>query len=126
MLFDPAPGVLSLDALHGEEYAKAQQEVYEQARKGPYGSPGMLMGPVSYASIVSQEELKSTISGIRANSLAKTKFEKAQEEAQRASLTLLCTANALLPAHYRTAVGFNFRQPPDILHPLPARHKRRE
>lgn len=48
MLFDPAPGVLSPDALHGEEYAKAQQEVYEQTRKGPYGSPGMLMGLVSY------------------------------------------------------------------------------
>lgn len=80
MLFDPAPGVLSPDALHGEEYAKAQQEVYEQTRKGPYGSPGMLMGLVSYASIISQEELKSTISDIRANSLAKTRFEKAQEE----------------------------------------------
>lgn len=110
MLFDLAPGVLSLNALHGEEYAKAQQEVYEQTRKGSYESPGMLIGFVSYASIVSQEELKSTIFDIRANSLAKTNFEKAQEEVQRASLTLLCAANALLPAHYRTAVGSNFRQ----------------
>jgi hypothetical protein len=76
-------GVL-FDLAHGEEYAKAQQEVYEQTRKGSYGSPGMLMGFVSYASIVSQEELKSTISDIRANSLAKTNFEKAQEEVQRA------------------------------------------
>lgn len=126
MLFNLVPDVLPLDALHGEEYAKAQQEVYEQTRKGSYGSPGMLIGFVSYASIVSQEELKSTISDIRANSLAKTNFEKTQEEVQRASLTLLCAANALLPAHYRIAVGSNFRQSSDILHPLPARHERRE
>lgn len=80
MLFDLADGVLSLDALQGEEYAKAQQEVYEKTRKGPYGSPGMLMGFVSYASLVGEEEVKKTIQEIQRNSLAKTNFEKAQEK----------------------------------------------
>lgn len=80
MLFDLAPGVMSMDALHGEEYRKQQQEIYENTQNGLYGSPGMLMGFVSYASIVSKEELDSTVAEIRKNSLAKTKFEKAQEE----------------------------------------------
>lgn len=70
----------SLDALHGVEYQKAQQEIYEKTNKGPYGSPGMGMGFVSYASIVSPEELEKTIAQIEKTSLAKTPFEKAQEK----------------------------------------------
>ncbi|KAK5161562.1 hypothetical protein LTR16_012300, partial [Cryomyces antarcticus] len=69
-----------MDELHNEEYAKAQQEVYDKEKKGPYGSPGMLMGFVSYASVASPEELESTVKEIKENSLAKTKFEKAQEQ----------------------------------------------
>ncbi|KAL2357319.1 aryl-alcohol dehydrogenase [Cryomyces antarcticus] len=80
MLYNLAPGVLSMDELHNEEYAKAQQEVYDKEKKGPYGSPGMLMGFVSYASVASPEELESTVKEIKENSLAKTKFEKAQEQ----------------------------------------------
>jgi choline dehydrogenase-like flavoprotein len=80
MLFDLKDGVLSLDALHGEEYAKAQQEIYEKTKKGPYGSPGMLMGFVSYASITEKDELERTIKEIEEKSMAKTKFEKAQEK----------------------------------------------
>ncbi|KAK5105992.1 hypothetical protein LTS08_000108 [Lithohypha guttulata] len=80
LLFDLKPGIDSLDALHGEEYMKAQQDVYEKTRKGPYGSPGMMMGFVSYASIVSPEELDSTLAEIKKSSLAKTPFEKAQEK----------------------------------------------
>lgn len=79
LLYDLAPGVESMDALHGEEYAKQQQEVYEKTQKGPYGSPGMCMGFVSYASVVTLEELEATIAEIKKNSLAETKFEKAQE-----------------------------------------------
>lgn len=41
MLYDLADGVVSMDALHGVDYAKAQQEIYEKTNKGPYGSPGM-------------------------------------------------------------------------------------
>ncbi|KAF2184657.1 GMC oxidoreductase [Zopfia rhizophila CBS 207.26] len=44
MLFDLKDGVLSMDQLQNEEYAKAQHEIYEKAKKGPYGNPGMLMG----------------------------------------------------------------------------------
>ena len=81
MLYDLKDGVLSMDALHGEDYAKAQQELYEKEGKGIYGSPGMLMGFVSYASIVDKEELESTVKEIKSNSLAKTDFEKKQEQA---------------------------------------------
>lgn len=80
MLYDLADGVNSMDALHGVEYAKAQEEIYRQTNKGPYGSPGMLMGFVSYASLVDQETLDSTIDEVRQHSLANTGFEKAQEE----------------------------------------------
>lgn len=80
LLFDLDPGITSLDALHGEEYMLAQQKLYEETQKGPYGSPGMMMGFVSYASIVSPDELEDTISEIQQKSLAKTPFEKAQEK----------------------------------------------
>lgn len=83
MLFDLADGVISLDQLHNEEYAKEQQEIYDQTQMGPYGSPGMLMGFVSYSSVVEKNELDETIAEIKKNSLAKTPFEKAQEEVQR-------------------------------------------
>lgn len=72
--------MISLDALHGEEYAKAQQELYEETNKGPYGSPGMLMGFVSYASLVSDSQLDATITDIRNKSLARTDFEKRQQD----------------------------------------------
>lgn len=80
VLYDLADGVISLDALHGEEYAKAQQEIYEKTNKGPYGSPGMLMGFVSYASLVSESQLDATVSEIRDKSLARTDFERRQQE----------------------------------------------
>lgn len=80
LLFDLKPGIDSLDALHGKEYMEAQQELYKTSNKGPYASPGMTMGFVSFASIVSPEELESTISEIQRTSLAKTPFEKAQEQ----------------------------------------------
>lgn len=80
LLFDLKPGITSLDALHGEEYMKAQQAIYEKNNSGPYGSPGMGMGFVSYASIVSKDELENTLSEIQRTSLAKTPFEKAQEK----------------------------------------------
>jgi choline dehydrogenase-like flavoprotein len=79
MLFDLKEGVLSLDALHGEDYAKAQQEIYDTTGKGPYGSPGMLMGFVSYGALVGAEGVKKTMKEIEGNSVAKTEFEKRQE-----------------------------------------------
>jgi choline dehydrogenase-like flavoprotein len=51
MVFECAPEVLSLDALHGDEYGQEQQMIYEKEHTGPFGSPGMLMGFVSYASL---------------------------------------------------------------------------
>lgn len=80
MLYDLADGLTSLDSLHGAEYAKAQEEVYLKTNNGPYGSPGMLMGFVSYASLVDQETLDQTIQEVRKHSSATTEFEKAQED----------------------------------------------
>lgn len=80
LLYDLKPGVPSLDAMHGADFAKLQQEVYEKSNNGVLGSPGMLMGFVSYASLVSPEQLEETIKEIKQNSLAKTDFEKAQEK----------------------------------------------
>ncbi|KAK5135767.1 hypothetical protein LTR08_004753 [Meristemomyces frigidus] len=80
MVYDLKEGLQSLDSLHGAEYQKAQDDIYQKTGKGPYGSPGMLMGFVSYASLVSKEVLDQTISEVRANSLAKTDFEKRQED----------------------------------------------
>lgn len=80
LLFDLKPGVTSLDAFHDEAFAKAQQEIYDNTHIGPLGSPGMLMGFVSYAQVASKEELDSTIAAIKSASLAKTDFEKAQEK----------------------------------------------
>ncbi|EME81122.1 Non-catalytic module family CDH [Pseudocercospora fijiensis CIRAD86] len=80
MLYDLKDGINSLDALHGEEYQAAMQEMYNKTNNGPLGSPGMLMGFVSYASLVDQHTLNQTIADIRQNSLAKTDFEKRQED----------------------------------------------
>jgi choline dehydrogenase-like flavoprotein len=94
LLYDLAPGIQSMDALHGEEFAKMQQDVYENEAKGPYANPGMCMGFVSYASVATPEELEATIADIKKNSLAQTKFEKAQEAV---SASRLPTSDS--PAH---------------------------
>lgn len=80
MLFDLKEGVKSMDALHGEDYAKVQQDIYDKTHDGPYGSPGMLMGFVSYASLVSKSQVEQTVNEIQEKSLAKTTFEKVQEK----------------------------------------------
>ena len=80
MLYDLADGVKSLDAMHGDAYAKAATQMYEKDQNGPLGSPGMLMGFVSYASLVGKEKLDETINEIREKSHAKTDFEKKQEQ----------------------------------------------
>ncbi|KIW72222.1 hypothetical protein PV04_00432 [Phialophora macrospora] len=80
LVFDLKPGIDSMDALHGEEFNKIQQDVYQKTQKGPYANPGMMMGFVSYASVASPEELEATIKEIKQKSLAKTDFEKAQEK----------------------------------------------
>lgn len=80
MLYDLADGVTSMDSMHEEAYQKVQQELYDKTQNGVLGSPGMLMGFVSYASLVDKETLDKTISEIRKNSLAQTDFEKRQED----------------------------------------------
>lgn len=82
MMWDLKEGITGFDSLHGKEFAKIHQEIYEKTGGGMYSSPGMLMGFVSYASIVSKEVLEETIAEMRANSLAETDFEKAQEDVQ--------------------------------------------
>ena len=87
LLFDLKPGVASLDDLHGADFAKASQELYDKTHQGPFGSPGMMMGFVSYANLVGKEKLQETIKEIAEHSQAKTKFEKAQEKVITDQLT---------------------------------------
>lgn len=120
MVYDLAPGTQSLDSLHGEEYQKAQEEIYRTTNKGPYGSPGMLMGFVSYASLVDKETLDETIADIRKNSLAKTDFEKRQEDVivrqlsdpTFANIQTFCIGCQLDVSHGEDQVQF-FSAPPE-------------
>ncbi|KAF2234218.1 GMC oxidoreductase [Viridothelium virens] len=120
MLFECADGILSMDALHGAEYQAAQQKMYDETQKGPYGSPGMCMGFVSYASIVSPEEHKEILSSIRENSLAKTPFEKKEEQGivdqlsdpTFANLQAFCIPCQLDTSSGGDQVGF-FSKPPE-------------
>jgi choline dehydrogenase-like flavoprotein len=80
LLYDLKPGIESMDALRTEAFQKAQQEAYDKEQRGVYASPGMMMGFVSYASVATPEEIKSTVAAIQKNSLAKTKFEKSHEK----------------------------------------------
>lgn len=83
ILFDLKPGIESMDALHDEVFLTSQQEVYEKTLGGLFSSPGMAMGFVSYAQTVTTEELEATIKEIKEKSLAKTEFERAQEQVSR-------------------------------------------
>jgi len=80
MIYECSSEHISLDHLSNDEYGAAQRAIYEKDKIGPYGSPGMCMGFVSYASLVSVSELEETIALVRANSTASTAFEKAQEQ----------------------------------------------
>ena len=108
-------GLQNLDSLHGEKYQKAMEEQYNKTGDGPYGSPGMLMGFVSYASLVSKEVLDQTISEIRKNSLANTDFEKRQEEVIVKQLSDPTFANIqtfceyLEPSHSCDLTGSRYR-----------------
>ncbi|KAL2403043.1 Dehydrogenase citC [Exophiala dermatitidis] len=108
LLFDLKPGIDSMDALRDEQFMKMQQEVYQKTQKGPYASPGMMMGFVSYASLVSPEELEATIREIEAKSLAKTDFEKAQEKVivdQLRDLTFANLQTFCIPCRLDVAKG---------------------
>ena len=48
----------------------------------------MMMGFVSYASLVSPEELETTIKEIQDKSLARTDFEKAQEKVRVVTISV--------------------------------------
>lgn len=108
MIFECASEILSLDALHGDEYGQKQQIIYEKEKKGPFGSPGMLMGFVSYASLVSNEELNSTVTEVKKNSLARTPFQKAQEQLiidQLSDPTFANLQTFLIPANMDMTAG---------------------
>lgn len=87
MVYECSSEHISLDHLSNDEYGAAQRALYEKDKTGPYGSPGMCMGFVSYASLVSPSELHATLALVRANSQARTAFEKAQEEVLLAQLS---------------------------------------
>lgn len=80
LLFNLKDGVTSLDSLRDVPVAEAQKEVYQKTGTGPYGSPGMLMGFASYSSLVTPEEMASTLKYAQEKSLASTEFERRQEK----------------------------------------------
>lgn len=80
LVYDLIEGIGSMDSLHDESFAEEQRQIYAQGRGGMYANPGMLMGFISYASLVSPEELEATVARITKSSVAETDFEKAQEE----------------------------------------------
>ncbi|KAI4741863.1 alcohol oxidase [Aureobasidium sp. EXF-12298] len=120
MLYDLKDGLKSLDSLHNSEYQKAMEKVYQETGDGPYGSPGMLMGFASYASLVSKEVLVDTIAEIRKNSLAETDFEKRQEETiiaqlsdpKFANIQTFCIGAQLDVSKGESQIGF-FSAPPE-------------
>ncbi|WPH01193.1 alcohol oxidase [Acrodontium crateriforme] len=120
ILYDLKDGTRSLDSLQNPEYAKAQDEIYQKTRTGPYGSPGMLMGFVSYASLVDKEKLDSTIAEIRKTSQAKTNLEKTQEETiieqlsdpTSANIQTFCIGASLDVSHGEDQTKF-FQPPPN-------------
>jgi choline dehydrogenase-like flavoprotein len=120
MVYDLADGLTSLDSLHNPEYAKAQEEIYNKTGKGPYGSPGMLMGFVSYASLVDKETLDQTIREVREHSDAKTDFEKKQEDLlvkqladpTFANIQTFCIGAQLDVSHGESQINF-FAAPPE-------------
>ncbi|KAK7193436.1 alcohol oxidase [Paraphaeosphaeria sporulosa] len=120
MLFDLKDGIKSMDSLHGKDYAKAQLDIYEKTHNGPYGSPGMLMGFVSYASIVNDYQLQETLKEVEKKSHAKTKFEKAQERViveQLADPTFANLQTFCIPCQLDVSAGHSqiefFSAPPD-------------
>ena len=114
ILFDLKPGVESMDALHGEEFQKAQQEIYKSTQKGMYGSPGMMMGFVSYSSVASPQKVKETVAEISKNSLAKTDFEKRQQKV-KAPNRIFCIDTKRHSGDRRPTHRSNLRQPTNIL-----------
>jgi hypothetical protein len=52
MIYECGENHFSLDQLSNDSYGAAQKELYENSNTGPYGSPGMCMGFISYASLV--------------------------------------------------------------------------
>ncbi|KAI9662535.1 MAG: hypothetical protein M1821_008702 [Bathelium mastoideum] len=120
MLFDCADGVVSMDAIHGAEFQAAQQKIYDETQRGPYGSPGMCMGFASLSSIITPEELDNILSSVEKNSHAKTPFEKKQEQGivnqlsdpTFANLQTFCIPCQLDTSSGSDQVGF-FSKPPD-------------
>ena len=56
-----APWYFSMDAMADNGFVQQQMELYMKDQSGPFASPPSLMGFLSYASIVSKEELQSTL-----------------------------------------------------------------
>lgn len=79
LLFDMKDGVTSLD-LQDSAVAEAQKQIYMKTGTGPYGSPGMLMGFMSYASLSTPGEVVATRTKAQEESQATTPFGRRQEK----------------------------------------------
>ena len=78
-----APGHFSMDAMADAGFVQQQMELYMKDQSGPFASPSSLMGFLSYASIVSKEELWSTLATISPNELSPSGVENVQRALHR-------------------------------------------
>lgn len=62
-----APGHFSMDAMADSGFVQQQMELYKKNQSGPFDSPPSLIGFLSYASIISKEELQSTLATVSAD-----------------------------------------------------------
>jgi choline dehydrogenase-like flavoprotein len=63
-----------------QDSAEAHKQTYMESGTGPYGSPGMLMGFVSYSSVGTPAEVAATVVQARDESQAATPFERKREQ----------------------------------------------
>jgi choline dehydrogenase-like flavoprotein len=107
LTFELAPGGFSVDAFAIPEVVQQFMELYMKTGTGPLANPPSGMGYLSYAALVSPEELQATLEGVKSNDV-ETPLNDAQQ--RRAIEKLQDTKAAALqllfvPAHINTEKG---------------------
>jgi choline dehydrogenase-like flavoprotein len=78
-----APGHFSMDAMADRGFVQQQMELYMKDHSGPFASPPSLMGFLSYATLVSKEELRSTLATVSLDGHSASGNEQAQRTLQK-------------------------------------------
>lgn len=78
--FELAPGGFSIDAFANPEVVQQFMELYQKTGTGPLANPPSGMGFLSYAALVSPEELKATIDRAMSTEGIETPLSAAQQQ----------------------------------------------